>query len=898
MAKGRNSTLSGLPRSSSRPAAHRPGRKHAACFGKPAQAIYDWQIPPDHETAFPRKRSQMSQPLEVLRLIVVSPADVTAERELVRRVVQSLNLLLRPVRNMQIDVWGWETGSYPTVHQAGPQGAIDAVMHMDTADIVVGIFWTRFGTPTMTAPAGTEHELRRALERWQREDRPKIMLYFNEKESRPRNAEESTQLTNVLRFREELPPELFPWTYNGPEDFEAKFRDQLALLLTHEYAPTSGPSEQPAARTVPGRNVLQQEVRDLGLFDPPWSGDFIPRKSESDGLKHLLAVHPLVIMQGLSGSGKTYLAAAYANTRARETYRGRVLWYHSQGGETLDDLLTEISLAMPVVGNSTFSRCRSMLQLLRQSDALLVIDDFHKMNAESCRILVDSARAAGEPARLLLVSTTYVFTGPDPQTGRLSLSGFDRSEMESFLDSRKIGALSPHILDDLITRTGGLPIALSFFSTLVSEFGYAPDELLAGSLVESQLVQDWFRRIMSSLPKGAVQLLQGLSACDAPFNRGVIRALAEFYGVRRADTCFEALQHAFLVQQHTGYTWRVHPLIAQFSLGELRHTRRVAVHAFLAEYFLSRIVWEGRGVLPDWVITLKMRAARHLSAGGRYPAAEKVVREIASSLKIKGRFDSLLELSREQIEWNPARSPWTDYNYAHSCLITGRLSEALETARRLHDDYAVANGPPPISLASARLYAEVLDDLGRTAEGVAVLTTRFAHTDWERVGAAVWSQARSIHARLLMDTGALDEAALICEEMIRETRDHPNLVMTAVPSTILGTIFMERGDLERAKRLLAGAVAKFRESSSQRGQAWALFQFALCQHRMGRSYFELALSDSLRLRADITECSRTYLEGMLGIVRAVSDPQVSALLDQEIDRVTRTRSRYSPASVL
>jgi hypothetical protein len=44
----------------------------------------------------------------------------------------------------------------------GPQGLIDERMKIDEADVVIGIFWKRFGTPTSNAASGTEHELRRA----------------------------------------------------------------------------------------------------------------------------------------------------------------------------------------------------------------------------------------------------------------------------------------------------------------------------------------------------------------------------------------------------------------------------------------------------------------------------------------------------------------------------------------------------------------------------------------------------------------------------------------------------------------------------------------------------------------------------------------------------------------
>lgn len=44
-------------------------------------------------------------------------------------------------------------------------------MEIADSDVVVGIFWKRFGTPTGDAQSETEHELRKASDAW-RQKRP------------------------------------------------------------------------------------------------------------------------------------------------------------------------------------------------------------------------------------------------------------------------------------------------------------------------------------------------------------------------------------------------------------------------------------------------------------------------------------------------------------------------------------------------------------------------------------------------------------------------------------------------------------------------------------------------------------------------------------------------------
>ena len=51
---------------------------------------------------------------------------------------------------------------------------IDASLRIKDCDILIGIFWKRFGTPVQGANSGTAHEFRRAYEEWQRTRRPHI----------------------------------------------------------------------------------------------------------------------------------------------------------------------------------------------------------------------------------------------------------------------------------------------------------------------------------------------------------------------------------------------------------------------------------------------------------------------------------------------------------------------------------------------------------------------------------------------------------------------------------------------------------------------------------------------------------------------------------------------------
>ena len=112
---------------------------------------------------------------------------------------------------------------------------IDPILNIDDCDILICIFWKRFGTITKDGKTGTEHEFYKAYEAWKQNKTPNIMLYFNQKEYFPRNAEEAKQQFYILEFKENLPKEGLSWNYNGLEQFKEFVYDHLTNYLQDNF---------------------------------------------------------------------------------------------------------------------------------------------------------------------------------------------------------------------------------------------------------------------------------------------------------------------------------------------------------------------------------------------------------------------------------------------------------------------------------------------------------------------------------------------------------------------------------------------------------------------------------------------------------------------------------------
>jgi hypothetical protein len=176
----------------------------------------------------------MSQ-VQIRRIVVTSPGDVQAERDLLPAVIEELNSGIARDRELRLELARWETDVYPGFHPEGPQGLIDDILRIEDCDVLIGIFWKRFGTPTHDAKSGTEHGFRRAYEVWQQnKTRPHIMVYFNQKAATPKTKNEADQWGQVLEFQQNFPKEGLWWPYKGKAHFEKLVRNHLTRFIRQQ----------------------------------------------------------------------------------------------------------------------------------------------------------------------------------------------------------------------------------------------------------------------------------------------------------------------------------------------------------------------------------------------------------------------------------------------------------------------------------------------------------------------------------------------------------------------------------------------------------------------------------------------------------------------------------------
>ncbi len=162
------------------------------------------------------------------------------------------NLVLLPV--------GWETHSSPEMGDR-PQAIINKQILKD-CDLLVGVFWTRIGTPTGEYASGTVEEIEEHI----KTGKP-VMLYFSSAPVLP-DSVEADQYSELKKFRESCKSRGLFETYSDINDFKSKFYRQLQLNLNSDahftaVSQATGTASTPTVSSVPDLPPISREAKIL-----------------------------------------------------------------------------------------------------------------------------------------------------------------------------------------------------------------------------------------------------------------------------------------------------------------------------------------------------------------------------------------------------------------------------------------------------------------------------------------------------------------------------------------------------------------------------------------------------------------------------------------------------------
>jgi hypothetical protein len=165
----------------------------------------------------------MAYSARVFRVLIASPSDVEEERDAVVSVIQAWNDLHSRSREIVLLPLRWETHTAPEFGTR-LQDVINRAI-VDDCDLVVGIFWTRIGSPSGEADSGTIEEIERASSA----NKP-VMLYFSRAEINPHDID-MEQLRRLKLFEDRVKQNSLVETYKSKNQFRDKFSQQLEIKI-------------------------------------------------------------------------------------------------------------------------------------------------------------------------------------------------------------------------------------------------------------------------------------------------------------------------------------------------------------------------------------------------------------------------------------------------------------------------------------------------------------------------------------------------------------------------------------------------------------------------------------------------------------------------------------------
>ncbi|HED31039.1 MAG TPA: NACHT domain-containing protein, partial [Prosthecochloris aestuarii] len=177
------------------------------------------------------------------KILIASPSDVQEEREIARRLIDEWNHLHKEREQLDLIPVMWELDAWPE-NGDGVQETINRQLDIGNCDAVIGIFWTRIGTPTKVASGGAVEEIG-LLEK---AGKP-VMLYFSAARP-PRYGLDYGQLQQVDEYMADCQKKGYlTWEYQDPADFEEQLRAHLHKMVTDKFCHSSASGRPEDVRT-------------------------------------------------------------------------------------------------------------------------------------------------------------------------------------------------------------------------------------------------------------------------------------------------------------------------------------------------------------------------------------------------------------------------------------------------------------------------------------------------------------------------------------------------------------------------------------------------------------------------------------------------------------------------
>jgi hypothetical protein len=147
----------------------------------------------------------------IYKVFIASPSDVKDEVKVLFETIYHWNTVNSEMYEVFLHPVNWRTDSFPEMGNE-PQKIINNQI-VDKADVLIGVFWSRIGTPTKDAQSGTVEEINSFIAN----GKP-TLLYFSSRTIDPYSIDQQ-QFTKVKEIKERYKSEGIIWEFSDIYEF-------------------------------------------------------------------------------------------------------------------------------------------------------------------------------------------------------------------------------------------------------------------------------------------------------------------------------------------------------------------------------------------------------------------------------------------------------------------------------------------------------------------------------------------------------------------------------------------------------------------------------------------------------------------------------------------------------
>jgi hypothetical protein len=242
----------------------------------------------------------------VYKIFLASPSDVAKERQVARDTINKWNELHSEETGIILQAIGWETHSFSSMGDRA-QGVLNKQILQD-ADFLIGMFWTRIGTPTGDHESGTLEEIKEHIDA----GKP-AMICFSDQPVQMGSVEQE-QYNKLMEFKKECYGKGLVTGYDSLEEFKTIINDSL-VRRTNKKEPFIGFSSVESDIVTPIVIDTTTELSSAEPVLPPDAKELLIEASNDSGGD----IMKLAYLGGatLQTNGRNFLSDGTAREKAK-----------------------------------------------------------------------------------------------------------------------------------------------------------------------------------------------------------------------------------------------------------------------------------------------------------------------------------------------------------------------------------------------------------------------------------------------------------------------------------------------------------------------------------------------------------------------------------------------------